>query len=69
VSEHKKWGSVQTIAHATDFSELSADAFAHALRMAVASKSHLYVLHVRDAGSAEAWASFPHARELLARWG
>jgi nucleotide-binding universal stress UspA family protein len=60
---------MQIIAHATDFSQLSAEAFAHALRMTIATNSHLYVLHVREPGSPEAWASFPHVRELLAQWG
>jgi nucleotide-binding universal stress UspA family protein len=60
---------IQSIAHPTDFSETSAGAFSHALRMALATKSRLYLLHVRERGSRDAWTSFPHVRELLARWG
>jgi nucleotide-binding universal stress UspA family protein len=61
--------TVQTIAHPTDFSYGSAGAFAHALRMALDTKSHLYLLHVKQPGSPEAWASFPHVRALLVNWG
>jgi nucleotide-binding universal stress UspA family protein len=59
---------MQVIAHPTDFSESSAAAFSHALAMALTAKSHLYLLHVRQPGSSESWTSFPHVRELLARW-
>ena len=42
--------SRETVAHATDFSEASLAAFAHALRIALVTKSRLYLLHVRDRG-------------------
>jgi nucleotide-binding universal stress UspA family protein len=61
--------SIQVIAHPTDFSEGSAEAFAHALRIALTTKSHLYLLHVGEPGRPEDWTSFPHVRELLASWG
>jgi nucleotide-binding universal stress UspA family protein len=61
--------SIQIVAHATDFSEASAEAFAHALRIAVATRSRLDLLHVRDQRSDEAWSSFPHVREMLVKWG
>jgi nucleotide-binding universal stress UspA family protein len=60
---------IQIVAHATDFSEASADAFAHALRIALATRSRLDLLHVRDQRSDAAWSSFPHVREVLAKWG
>jgi nucleotide-binding universal stress UspA family protein len=60
---------IETITHATDFSEASAGAFAHALSMALATRSRLFLLHVRAPGSSEDWTSFPHVRALLARWG
>ena len=57
---------LQAIAHPTDFSEASAEAFAHALRLALEFRCRLDLLHVR---SAEAeWSSFPNVRETLARW-
>lgn len=59
---------MQVIAHPTDFSECSAAAFSHALGMALTTKSHLYLLHVREPGGPESWTSFPHVRELLASW-
>ena len=61
--------AIQTIAHPTDFSDGSVDAFAHALRMALDTKSHLYLLHVKKPGRHDTWASFPHVRELLVNWG
>jgi nucleotide-binding universal stress UspA family protein len=60
---------IQTVAHATDFSQASLAAFAHALRIALTTKSRLFLLHVRTGGSEEAWTSFPHVRELLSKWG
>ncbi len=43
-------------------------AFAHALRIALATRSKLHLLHIsqHDTGGALA---FPHARRLLAQWG
>src|SRR5271154_6365775 len=38
----------QTIVHPTDYSDTSADAFAHALRIALAMRSKLYLVHVGD---------------------
>ena len=37
--------------------------------MALDTKSHLYLLHVREPGNPDSWTSFPHVRELLANWG
>ncbi len=56
------------IAHATDFSPSSAVAFEHALRLAVAAKCRLDLLHVHDPGEEEDWAAYPHVRETLTRW-
>jgi nucleotide-binding universal stress UspA family protein len=60
---------LQSIAHPTDFSAASAQAFAHALRLALETKSRLTLLHVTKTGSQDDWASFPHVRETLIRWG
>lgn len=60
---------IQVIAHPTDFSDASAVAFAHALRIALETKSHLYILHVKSPGRSDAWTHFPHVRKLLANWG
>jgi nucleotide-binding universal stress UspA family protein len=60
--------SLRSILHPTDFSDLSGVAFAHALRIALASKSKLHLLHVaqHDTGGALA---FPQVRRLLVQWG
>ena len=60
--------AIRSIVHPTDFSDLSAAAFAHALRIALATRSKLHLLHVSQYDAAEALA-FPHAQRLLAQWG
>jgi nucleotide-binding universal stress UspA family protein len=57
------------IGHPTDFSELSAKAYMHALRLAVAAQCSIDLLHVKSERSPEDWGSFPHVRDTLARWG
>jgi len=56
------------IAHTTDFSAGSEHAFHHALALALQARCRLDMLHVRDPDEADAWESFPHVREVLARW-
>ena len=59
------------IVHPTDFSPTSELAFAHALRLAVAMRARLDILHVEGAGESEEgppWERFPGVRETLARW-
>jgi nucleotide-binding universal stress UspA family protein len=60
--------SIRSIVHPTDFSDLSAAAFAHALRIALAGRSKLHLLHASQYDAAEVLA-FPHARDLLVQWG
>src|SRR5438105_10193479 len=60
--------AIRSIVHPTDFSDLSAAAFAHALRIALAARCRLHLLHVSQYDAAEALA-FPHALRLLAQWG
>ena len=60
--------AIHSIVHPTDFSDASADAFAHALRIALTAKAKLYILHVAMSPADEDWMSFPHVRETLARW-
>lgn len=59
----------KSIVHPTDFSFASLDAFAHALRIAVAAKGALHLLHI-EGGEAldDEWSQFPHVSETLARW-
>lgn len=60
---------IRSIACATDFSPASAAAFDHAIRLALEFRSQLDLLHVREPSDGDAWGSFPHVRETLARWG
>ena len=60
--------AIRSIVHPTDFSDLSAAAFAHALRIALAARSKLHLLHVSQYDANEVLA-FPHAQRLLAQWG
>jgi nucleotide-binding universal stress UspA family protein len=59
---------IQSIVHPTDFSDLSGRAFAHALRIAVAAKSKLHLIHVEERDSDDAIV-FPQVRRILAQWG
>ena len=60
--------SIRTILHPTDFSDLSGAALAHALRIALAARTKLQLLHIvqHDAGVA---LEFPNVRRLLVQWG
>ena len=62
--------SIRSIVHPTDLSPVSISAFAHALRIALAARSKLYLLHVLQDQLGEGWES-PHARlrRLLVQWG
>lgn len=60
---------IRSIVHPTDFSEVSAGAFTHALRIAIAAKAALTILHVATDRATNDWASFPHVRRTLAQWG
>ncbi|HYQ27836.1 MAG TPA: universal stress protein [Polyangiaceae bacterium] len=58
---------IESIFHPSDFSEASEVAFAHALKLALASKAELSMLHATDGSDAE-WQYFPGVREILERW-
>ncbi len=60
---------IGAIAHPTDFSQASAEAFAHALRLAVEFRCKLTLIHVRSPGGGGERTSFPRVRETLIRWG
>lgn len=59
---------IRSIAHPTDLSLESQQAFEHALRLALLNKSELTLIHVREPGQGEGWDSFPRVRETMARW-
>jgi nucleotide-binding universal stress UspA family protein len=56
----------QTIVHPTDFSDASANAFAHALRIVLAMKGALHLVHIANSGLLH--DGFPHVRHALALW-
>ena len=59
------------ILHPTDLGPISAGAFRHALRIALAERASLRLVHVHSSagGAAAPIDAFPHVRETLARWG
>lgn len=61
-------GRIESIFHPSDFSEASAIAFAHAVKIALVSRAELNILHVAENLNAD-WSDFPGVRETLERWG
>lgn len=60
---------IHSIVHPTDFSQASAAAFVHALRIAINAKATLTVLHVASSRKTDEWDHLPHVRKILADWG
>lgn len=58
----------KSIVHPTDLSFASLDAFAHTLRIALAGKGLLHILHIEGPDEPDEWDRFPQVREMLARW-
>lgn len=69
----KMSGEVRTyfrrIVHPTDFTEASARAFFHTLRLALSNQSWMGLVHVKESGESVHWADFPGVRETLVEWG
>jgi nucleotide-binding universal stress UspA family protein len=62
--------SLRAILHATDFSPASDLAFAHALKIALAAKGKLDILHTESQEPRTIdWTAFPSVRGTLAKWG
>ena len=57
------------IAHPTDFADESAFAFYHALRLAVAARSELDILHVEKEVQSFSTEEYPSVDKVLTRWG
>ena len=57
------------ILHATDFSEGEMRAFAHSLRIALAARATLTLLHISSVDEETDWSDFPHVRTILEQWG
>jgi nucleotide-binding universal stress UspA family protein len=58
-----------SIFHPTDFSLASEVAFAHALKLALAAKAELRVVHYVEEDVDVEWECFPKVKETLMRWG
>jgi len=52
----------------TDFSDTSVDAFAHALRIALETKSRLYLVHVAESEDPAEQDGLPHVRQTFEQW-
>ena len=62
--------SIKAVFNPTDFSDASRVAFEHALRIALANRSSLDIVHTdADHPRHLGWRPYPHVRETLARWG
>jgi len=59
----------QSIVHPTDFSDMSNKAFVHALRIALASKCKLYLLHVAEPNEENKDIAFLNVQRILNQWG
>ncbi|KAB2654131.1 MAG: universal stress protein [Verrucomicrobia bacterium] len=59
----------QRVFHPTDFSEGDQHAFEHALRIALAARGELNLLHVADRDETADWTDFPSLRAILEAWG
>lgn len=58
------------IIHPTDFSPNSLRAFHHALKLALATRGEIFLLHLgAQKHEAPDWSDFPHVRETLQAWG
>ncbi len=61
---------VQSVLHATDFSEESQAAFAHALAIALVTRAGFTILHTGAGRDPEqGWQRYPAVRGTLERWG
>jgi nucleotide-binding universal stress UspA family protein len=58
---------LDSVFHPSDFSEASEIAFAHALKIALAARAKLTMLHVAASPRVE-WQDFPGVRDTLERW-
>jgi nucleotide-binding universal stress UspA family protein len=58
-----------TVVHPTDLSPDSEVAFAHALKLALAGRGRLKIMHVEPGEAEVDWEHFPQVRATLARWG
>jgi nucleotide-binding universal stress UspA family protein len=61
--------SMYKIFHPTDLSMASEIAFGHALKLALATRGELRIMHVDQNIPQTDWSGLPRVRDTLARWG
>ena len=62
------WRNIRRIFHPSDFSDASNVAFAHALKLAVAGRCELTILHTGSVSTGDARMDFPRVRRTLEQW-
>jgi len=60
--------SISNLLHLTDFSQGSGIAYVHALRIAVAVKGSLEILHIQQEEEHATWDRYPGVRDTLCKW-
>lgn len=55
--------------HPSDFTKGNHPAFVHALKIALAAKAKLQLLHVKKTNEELRWSDFPRVRTTLIQWG
>ncbi len=60
---------IGSVLHPTDFSEVSEQAFAHALAIALLTHSSFTILHAGADPREGGWQRYPAVRQTLERWG
>jgi len=60
--------NLQAIVHPTEFSDAGFDAFAHALRIGIAARGSLLLLHIAGENDGDSWDDFPQVRKTLCQW-
>src|SRR5688572_2922683 len=59
---------IRRIFHPSDFSDASIVGFAHALRLALATRCDLTILYTGSVQTENPWMEFPGVRKTLERW-
>jgi nucleotide-binding universal stress UspA family protein len=61
--------TLSSVIYPTDFSDEGLQGFAHALRVGVANRSTLHLLHIGAGDEEPDWTLFPRVRKTLIDWG
>lgn len=69
VRRHRRDSRLKRILHPTDFTQESHAAFCHALKLAIASRAALDIIHVEAHPDRSDLNRFPSVRDTLINWG